>query len=140
MFVKSILLIVSMMLSTGNAEMQNLKLLKKGRGDAFSWSLYLGPNGENETNLVLIIKNDGAKLIDLEGINSGNFSLMSSSQKQVKVLRISGFDDIQYKSVLVTQVVLEGNVKFKEKMYFSMKKKKEAFVPIEIISSINSIE
>ena len=114
-----------------DAGMKDLKLVANGKEAIVEWSLYLAPEGSNETNLVLIIKNNGAKFIDLEGLGTKHFSFQNVAKK-IPVLRINGFQNVFHKSIVIGQIVIDGIVKFNENSSFELIAKESAFVPLSI--------
>ena len=113
-------------------KIKDLTLLAKGESSSFAWSLYQAPSDDEDLDLILIIKNTGAKYIDLKGIDASYFSFISSAKKELKVWTATGFDDIPYRGIIVGHLHIQGPYSNKVTYSLSLKKKKDAFVPIKI--------
>ena len=118
-------------LEDADPDIKDLKLLAKGRGNNNEWALYLAPKAKKQTNLALIIKNTGAKFIDLKGLEAKHFSVKQLG-KSLTILRISGLENISYQSVTIGQIVLDGDVTFDKESFFEMLPKKSALVKTRI--------
>ena len=131
-FIASLLIVFSNYIYSAGDNMDELMFLRKGKNDLINWSLYKAPDGENQTNLVIVIKNIGSKAIDLEGVTTKNFSFITSSGKTMEVNRISGFDNIMYNEVIVAQICISGKMNKQETYIFEMKEKEKSFVPVSL--------
>ena len=112
--------------------MMDLKLMKKGDGTDFVWALYQIPSENRQRDLVLIIRNTGAKYIDLKGLKHTAFSFKDSSGKEIGIVNGTELDSIMYNKFIVVHLHVINEVSEKETYSFTMKPKKNAFVPVEI--------
>lgn len=113
-------------------EVEKLVFLKKGKKDIFAWSLYQLPSERNDIDLILLIKNTGAKFINLDGINTSKLTFMSSTGKKHKIWYASNFDGIMYRSTLVVHLHIDGPISAKDTYSLHLKKNKDALVGISL--------
>lgn len=121
---------------SAHAELEDLRALSKGNDKTIEWSLYLGPKESEVFHILLIIKNAHSKFIELEGLETSNFSFKDSTGKSFKILEIKGFRNIHYGAIIMTQVTIKGDVNPEETYFFDLNGKKSASVPIKI-SAVN---
>ena len=107
-----------------------LKLLDKGKSDSYQWSLYESPSKRNSLDLILMVRNTGAKWIDLEGVTSKDIVCKSSDGSEMKIWRASEFYGIANKDLMVVHLYIEREKITKGSYTLELKKKADAFVPV----------
>jgi hypothetical protein len=120
---------ISFILRASETEI-DLTQLDKGKSNAYSWALYKSPSKSGNLDLVLIIRNTGAKWIDLEGVTKANFECKLITGQQAKLLSISNTKGIGYEKLLVTHLNIDGEQLKGATYTIEMKPNPKAFVPV----------
>ncbi len=113
-------------------DLQDLVLLKKGSENAFAWSLSQLPSEREHLDLILVIKNTGAKWIDLKGVDASHVELVSSAGKRLKIWRATGLDGIAHGEIVIGHIYVQGPWSDQVTYSLRLKPRKGAFEPVAL--------
>lgn len=108
-----------------------LRLLAAGEDDTITYALYHAPSKQKEVDLVLLIRNTGAKWIDTEGIDASSFGLSDDKGNHLKIWRATGMKGIAYQNMVVVHIYVQGPASEEKDYTLELTPKPKAFVPIK---------
>ena len=133
---------------TTNRIGEKLVLLKSGeagQGGLISYGLYDVVSGSRAASrtppgrdLVLVLRNNGAKWIDFEHITVENFNLKDSQNKDIKLSLLSSVRGMGYGESEVIHLGVDNRAQAAQPWTLRFKSQSGAFVPVEV--SIAGIE
>jgi hypothetical protein len=126
--------------SITNQPGESLVLLKSGESKIISYGLYCvvsssrsGSNAPVGGDLVLIIRNNGARWIDLQGVTVADFSLKDAQGNEIKLNLWTSPRGMAYGDTDVIHVVASLSASPPQPWTFRFKSKPEAFVPLDLL-------
>ena len=106
-----------------------LQLLANGTTPELTYSLYRVESKERDTDLLLLIRNTGAKHIDFDKLQKEHFELTDSKGQPKKIFSVTGATGVSYRGLMTLHIVVQGTLKKDSAYTLEMEEIEGAFVP-----------
>jgi hypothetical protein len=113
----------------------DLVLLAEGESDPISYALFHVPSRRQHIDLVLILRNTGAKCVDLDGIDASRVSIVDDGGAIVKVFCVTGATTTAFGCITVMHVYVQGPLSDRRTYVFELKAKRDAVTPASFRTS-----